>query len=239
MKLSELHINPDNPRIIKDDKFKKLVKSISEFPKMMELRPIVTDEDSMILGGNMRFKALQELKYKDIPDDWVKKASELTEEEKQRFIIEDNVPFGEWDWETLANEWDQEQLIEWGLEIPDFAFKQEAVEDDYVIPDEIKTDIVLGDLFEIGQHRLLCGDSTIPDDIEKLMGEQKADLVLIDPPYNVDYTGKTKDALKIKNDKKDDNTFFLFLYNSFISLMLVTKRGGYFMYGTLIAKDIM
>ena len=123
MKLSEIHINPSNPRTIKDERFKKLVKSIEEFPKMMALRPIIVDADGMILGGNMRFKALKELKYKDIPDEWVKRASELTDEEKQRFIIEDNVPFGEWDWDTLANEWDAEQLTEWGLEIPDFAVK--------------------------------------------------------------------------------------------------------------------
>lgn len=120
MKLSEIYINPNNPRIIKDDRLKKLVKSISEFPKMMELRPIVIDREGMILGGNMRFKALKELKYKEIPDNWVKRADELTDEEKQRFIIEDNVPFGEWDFETLANEWDKEKLEEWGLEIPGF-----------------------------------------------------------------------------------------------------------------------
>lgn len=121
MKLSEIHINPANPRIIKDDRFKKLVKSISEFPKMMELRPIIVDSDLQILGGNMRFKALQELKYKDVPDSWVKRADQLTDEEKRRFIIEDNVPFGEWDWEFLS-EWDKEQLIEWGVEFPDFDY---------------------------------------------------------------------------------------------------------------------
>ena len=167
MNLSEIHINPSNPRIIKDERFKKLVKSISEFPKMMSLRPIIVDADGMILGGNMRFKALKELKYKDIPDEWVKRASELTDEEKQRFIIEDNVPFGEWDFDILANEWDADQLAEWGLEIPDFAVNEEVTEDDYEVPDEIKTDIVLGDLFEIGPHRLLCGDSTSAADVSR------------------------------------------------------------------------
>jgi len=118
MKLSAIHSNPTNPRFIKDDRFKKLVKSIEEFPKMMALRPIIVDADGMILGGNMRFKALKELKYKDIPDEWVKRADELTDEEKQRFIIEDNVPFGEWDFNILANEWDAVQLAEWGLQVP-------------------------------------------------------------------------------------------------------------------------
>ena len=115
MKLSEIHINPDNPRIIKDDRFKKLVKSIQEFPKMMKLRPIVVDAEGMILGGNMRFKALKELGYKEVPDEWVKYDGELTDEEKQRFIAVDNVPFGEWDFEAIQD-WDKEQLIVWGLE---------------------------------------------------------------------------------------------------------------------------
>ena len=166
---------------------------------MMELRPIIVDNDGLILGGNMRFKALQELKYKDIPDTWVKVAETLTEEERKRFIIEDNVPFGEWDWETLANEWDKDQLIDWGLEIPDFAFKQEVQEDDYEIPDEIETDIVTGDLFEIGPHRLLCGDSTKSEDMARLMDGQKADMVFTDPPYAL--FGNSTGVANVVDDK--------------------------------------
>jgi len=94
----------------------KLVKSIEEFPKMMKLRPIVIDNSGMVLGGNMRLKALQHLKFKEIPDEWVKRADELTEDEKQRFIAVDNVGFGEWDFDILANEWDAVKLEEWGLE---------------------------------------------------------------------------------------------------------------------------
>lgn len=208
MNLSEIHINPLNPRIIKDERFKKLVKSISEFPKMMSLRPIIVDADGMILGGNMRFKALKELKYKDIPDAWVKRASELTDEEKQRFIIEDNVPFGEWDFDILANEWDADQLAEWGLEIPDFAVNKKVTEDDYEVPDEIKTDIVLGDLFEIGPHRLLCGDSTDRDSVAKLMNGEKADMVLTDPPYSSggsQESGKTSGSIGARGEKKIKN----------------------------------
>ena len=120
MKLSEIHTNPKNPRLIKDDRFKKLCQSIKEFPKMMSLRPIIVDSDGMILGGNMRFKALKELGYKEVPDEWIKRDSDLTEAEKQRFIIADNVPFGEYDWDVLANEWDKDELLEWGLEFQSY-----------------------------------------------------------------------------------------------------------------------
>jgi ParB-like chromosome segregation protein Spo0J len=120
MKLADIKSNPNNPRLIRDDKFRKLVKSIEEFPKMMALRPMVINADNIVLGGNMRLKALKELGYKDIPDEWVKRAEDLTEEETRRFIIADNVGFGEHDWEMLANEWDVDELSEWGLDIPNF-----------------------------------------------------------------------------------------------------------------------
>jgi len=124
MKLSQLKLNPNNPRLIKDDKFKKLVTSLSEFPEMMEKRPMVcvTDTDGKLypLGGNMRLRALQELKYKEIPDNWVMLADEWSEEKRKEFTIKDNVSFGEFDWDTLANEWDAAELAEWGVDIPNF-----------------------------------------------------------------------------------------------------------------------
>ena len=114
MKLSQLKVKANNPRLIKDDKFLRLVNSIKEFPRMLELRPIVYDPVTMeCLGGNMRLRALQELKYKDIPDEWVKSAADLTEEQKREFLIKDNVGFGEWDFDILANEWDTSELTEW------------------------------------------------------------------------------------------------------------------------------
>ena len=118
IKLKNIKPNPDNPRVLKDDKFKKLKTSIQQFPKMMSLRPIVVDETNTVLGGNMRLRALQDLGYKEVADDWIKKASELTEDEKKRFIISDNVGFGEWDWDVLANEWNAEELADWGLDVP-------------------------------------------------------------------------------------------------------------------------
>ena len=130
MKLNQLKSNPNNPRLIKDDKFKKLVNSLREFPEMMEKRPMVcvTDTDGKLypLGGNMRLKALQELKYKEIPDAWIMFADEWSEEKRKEFTIKDNVGFGEFDWDTLANEWNSEELCEWGLDIPNFEIETET-----------------------------------------------------------------------------------------------------------------
>ena len=117
VKLSEIKSNPNNPRIIKDDKFSKLVKSIQEFPKMLEIRPIVVNADMIVLGGNMRLKACKEAGLKEVP---IIFADDLTEDEQKQFIIKDNVGFGEWDWDMLANEWEPELLEEWGLDVPFF-----------------------------------------------------------------------------------------------------------------------
>ena len=128
VKLSTIKSNPNNPRLIKDAKFEKLKKSISEFPKMMELRPMVINADNVILGGNMRFKALKDLGYKEVPEEWIKRAEDLTDEEARRFIIADNVGFGEHDWEVLANEWDVQELEDWGLEGFPFEIEEEVKE---------------------------------------------------------------------------------------------------------------
>jgi hypothetical protein len=114
VKISKVKGNPNNPRIIKNDKFKKLVKSIQEFPEMLKLRPIVVDEDFMVLGGNMRLKASKDAGLKEV---WVEVAEGLTEEQKKEFIVKDNVGFGEWEWDMLGNEWDSVQLAEWGLDV--------------------------------------------------------------------------------------------------------------------------
>jgi DNA modification methylase len=212
--ISQIKSNPNNPRIIKDDKFAKLVKSIKEFPEMLNLRPIVVNSDMIVLGGNMRLKACKEAGLKEVP---VIKADDLTEEQQKQFIIKDNVGFGEWDWDVLANEWDSEELTEWGLDIPNFDVNDlgEAEEDDFdTTPPEIpKT--VLGDLYEIGEHRLLCGDSTCSDTVGKLMNGNKADMVFTDPPYNINYQGVTKgNHDKIANDKMSDEDFTQFLYDA-------------------------
>ena len=234
MKITDIKPNPNNPRIIKDDKFKKLVKSIKDFPQMLELRPIVIDENNVVLGGNMRLKACIEAGLTDVP---VKQAADLTEEQKKEFIVKDNVGYGEWDWDDLANNWNTDDLIEWGLDIPNFEPEVlEAEEDDFAVPDGgVETDIVLGDLFEIGEHRLLCGDSTDSDQVAKLMNGQKADMVFTDPPYGMkldaDYSGMKSEIFKggiggkkYDNIKGDHEDFTDELINTIFSHFADTKE---------------
>lgn len=118
VKISEIKPNPNNPRLVKDDKFAKLVQSIKDFPEMLELRPIVVNDDMIVLGGNMRLKACKEAGLKEVP---IIKASQLTEEQQREFIIKDNLGYGEWDWEMIANQWETDKLINWGLDVPEFA----------------------------------------------------------------------------------------------------------------------
>lgn len=225
VKISKVKPNKDNPRIIKDYKFDKLVNSIKEFPDMLEKRPIVVDDDMVVLGGNMRLKACVAAGLNEV---WIDIAEGWSEEQKKEFIIKDNLGFGEWDWDILANEWDIQKLDDWGMDLPPMFDdpEPEAVEDDYTEPDNIKVDVVLGDLIKIGEHRLLCGSSTEIDNWQKLMGDKTIDLVVTDPPYNVDYTGKTKDALKIENDKKTDDEFYQFLYDFYTATNSYVKPGG-------------
>ena len=217
IKISEVKPNPNNPRIIKDDKFKKLVNSIKDFPKMLEIRPIVVNDDMIVLGGNMRLKACKEAGLKEVH---IIKASELTEDEQRQFIIKDNVSGGEWDWEMLANEWDADLLDEWGLDVPQMEdTKLEAEEDDFDTTPPEEPITVLGDLYEIGEHRLLCGDSTDSDAVSKLMNGEKADMVFTDPPYGVDYEG-------INND--DRGGLEDLLRGAFGNMMVSTSNGGSF-----------
>ena len=217
VKISEIKSNPNNPRIIKDDKFKKLVESIKGFPEMANVRPIVVNTDMIVLGGNMRLKAMKEAGWKEAPIqiiDW-------DEQKQKEFIVKDNVGFGEWDWDDLANNWEVEELTDWGLDIPNFdATVLEAEEDDFSVPDGgVETDIVLGDLFEIGEHRLLCGDSTDSDQVAKLMNGQKADMVFTDPPYGVNMNRSGK----ILNDNLTTEHLYNLLNSAFVNSILFSK----------------
>ena len=226
-KISEIKLNPNNPRLIKDDKFEKLVKSIKEFPEMLDIRPIVVNSDMVILGGNMRFKACKEAGLKEIP---VIVADNLTEEQQREFLIKDNTSGGEWDFEMLANEWDVEQLEEWGLDIPAFETDEvlEAEEDDFDATPPEEPITVLGDLYQIGEHRLLCGDSTDSDQVEKLMNGQKADMVFTDPPYGVEIKGKFTGT--ILNDNLQGDEFDDFLTSCFNNLKLFNQGNLYISY---------
>jgi DNA modification methylase len=219
VKISEVKSNPNNPRIIKDDKFKKLVESVKTFPEMLNLRPIVVNSDMVVLGGNMRLRACKEAGLKEIP---IIKADTLTPEQQSEFIIKDNVSGGEWDWDMLANSWNAEELDAWGLDVPvEFQTELEAEEDEFDVPEGgIETDIVLGDLFEIGEHRLLCGDSTDSDQVAKLMNGEKADISFTSPPYNAaknsHLNGRVKgfdNKYQDNSDEMDDDKYLEFLYD--------------------------
>jgi len=249
VKISEVKLNPNNPRLIKDDKFKKLVQSIKDFPEMLNIRPIVVNQDMIILGGNMRYKACKEAGLKEIPII----ITDLTEEQQREFLIKDNTSGGEWDFEMLANEWDTEQLEAWGLDLPiDFNTEVlEAEEDDFAVPEGgIETDIVLGDLFEIGEHRLLCGDSTDSDQVAKLMNGQKADMVFTDPPYGVAINNKNGKILgdedlqvfdeclpNIELFSKQDSHIYIYFGVQFIS-ECVSKIKEYFKQTNILIQRI-
>jgi|GWRWMinimDraft_5_1066013.scaffolds.fasta_scaffold00114_7 DNA modification methylase len=225
--INKIKLNPNNPRLIKDDKFAKLVQSIKDFPEMLEIRPIVVNDDMIILGGNMRFKACKEAGLKEVS---IIKASGLSEEKQREFLIKDNVSGGEWDWQLLQ-EWDALKLESWGLDLPaEFVTELEAEEDNFETPEGgIETDIVLGDLFEIGEHRLLCGDSTDSDSVAKLMNGQKWNLMATSPPYNQGNScgnllhtkglGTGKKDVKLYQDKNSDNRSTEDYYNFCIDIL--------------------
>jgi len=159
MKIELIKPNKDNPRVIRGNKFDKLVNSIKEFPEMLKLRPIVIDEDNIILGGNMRYKACVEAGLKDIP---VKVAKGLTEAQKKEFIIKDNVGFGQWDWDLLANDWNEKQIEEWGLDVW-------QPEEDIDVVSDLEEVSEIDSTFEV---TITCKDKIEQKDIYKRLKEQ-------------------------------------------------------------------
>lgn len=169
--------------------------------------------------------------WKENPTIPVKQAKDLTEEEKKEFIIKDNLSYGEWDTDMLANEWDVEDLLEWGMDMPWLEGQDntpDAEEDGYTDEDahNAPTRCQPGDVWLLGEHRLMCGDSTKTQDVEKLMAGEQADLLLTDPPYNVDYQGGTKEKMKIANDNMDDVAFVSFLTAAFNCATMAMKPGA-------------
>jgi len=199
-KISAIKRNPNNPRILKDDKFAKLTQSIKDFPQMLDIRPIVVNDDMIVLGGNMRLKACKEAGLSEVP---VIKVNDLTEEQQREFIIKDNVGFGEWDWDLLANEWDTDLLEDWGLDLDfDPADDNEGLTDEDDVPEVTEEPVSkVGDIWLLGEHRVMCGDSTSATDIDLLMNGIKPDLIHTDPPYGMNAV--TKSGVLSKNYKTD------------------------------------
>lgn len=197
---------------------------------MLELRPIIVDNTGMILGGNMRYRALQELGMK-VKDEWVKVADKLTDEERRRFIVEDNVGFGDWDWDILSEQYEKEELEDWGMDIDKW-------KDDEVVEDEVPevTDnpvSKLGEVYQLGRHRIMCGDSTKIEDVEKLMDGKKADEVVTDPPYNTGMKEKTgvpaSTWLKhMFNDGLTQEQFDTLITDGFANMFACTKGDAVF-----------
>jgi len=208
MKLADLTPNPDNPRNIKPEKLDKLAQSIKDFPKMMVKRPIVYDENKIIIGGNMRYKAIEKLGMTEIPDEWTSDASDFTPEERQRFIMQDNAEMGEHDWDMVANQYELEDLDAWGIDVPYADVADEVEEDEAPEVSSEPPVSQLGSIYQLGRHRVMCGDST--NDLPILMEGTKANLLVTDPPYGVSYADKNaflnsisrgnRNQTKIEND---------------------------------------
>lgn len=225
-----LKLNPHNPRTIKDKKFKILVEKIKEFPQMLAKRPVVYDstQDYLILGGNRRWDAIQVLLKTDdivLQDNYFSDAADWTDEQKREFIVIDNVSDGEWNWDMLGNQYEAPELKAWGLDLPAYFDDNENKEDEPPpLEDNAKSEY--GKVYQLGSHRIICGDATKHEDVDLLMNGQKANMIFTDPPYNVDYEGKTKDKLKIENDKKGNDDFYAFLLKSMQTLADNVTPGG-------------
>lgn len=197
VKLSQIKLNPDNPRRISETDMARLVKSLTEFPEMMDIREIVVDENFVCMGGNMRTLALRKAGAKECV---AKVVTGLTKEQKREFVIKDNGSMGEWDFDLLANDWGDLPLVDWGIDLPEEWLKDPETDGDADAEPQIdraeelnKTwRVKTGDLWQIGEHRLLCGDSTKKEDVGRVMGEERADMVFTDPPYGVGYADKNK-----------------------------------------------
>lgn len=227
IKLSTLKPNPKNPRKISKENLQKLCKSIKDFERMLELRPIIIDENNIVLGGNQRLTALLKLGYKEIPENWVKKTKSLTKEEKRRFIISDNIEYGEWDEDILkSDDWNDFELKDFNLDIDlemNWGDDEDEVEEDECPALKKESIVKMGDIWLLGKHRLKCGDSTIVSSIDDLMNKEKADVVFSDPPYGMfldaDYSSMKKigKGNKYKNVKGDHNDFSYELINTVFS----------------------
>lgn len=230
--VGHVKLNDKNPRFIKDGEFKKLVKSLKEFPQLFEARPLLCSDrtgELIVLGGNMRYRAALDLQWKEVP---VIVMRGLTESQEKEIVIKDNGAFGEWDMQILAAEWAELPLDNWGVELP--GNWMDDVEENFdadAAVDTIKEPVTKhGDVWLMGKHRLMCGDSQIREQLSMLMGGGKSSMIFTDPPYNVNYGVSMKDKLRHKTSKenngrkilndhfKDSAGFYNFLHGAISSI---------------------
>ncbi len=214
-----------NPRDLNNDGFEKAVQSIRDFPEMLTARELVVvghENRYVVIGGNQRLRALKHLGHTNA----LCKIVEWTTEQINEFIIKDNVEYGTWNFELLATDWDMMELQEWGLtELPEFNLENEDLEEQGLTDeDEVPAVQIIpitkqGDLWIMGEHRLLCGDSTIIDDVEKLMDGEKADMVWTDPPYNIAINAKAGKILNDDMSAQDFATFMNMIYTNYFCVM--------------------
>jgi site-specific DNA-methyltransferase (adenine-specific) len=226
--LSELHELPGNPRTIKKDQFEKLKTSLQNNADYFEARPLILSDrtgENIILAGNQRYKAAKAIGLTEVPTITL---HGLTEEREREIVIRDNVNNGDWDVDMLANEWNPDELISWGVELPDIQTTTEIIEDEAPAANEQEpAKSKLGEIYQLGDHRLMVGDSTKAEDVAALMAGEKADLLVTDPPYNVNYA--STDGKTIQNDNfKDDSEFQQFLTDSLGNANDALKDGGVF-----------
>lgn len=233
---------PGNPRTRENKKQKSLEKSIEELPEMTTARAALVyqyNDKYVVIGGNRRLEAQQSLGCKEIPV--IVLPNDITPEKLRRIVILDNEQTGQTDWDKMAAEWDINELKEWNVDMPK-GWEVKATNIKEVEPVTDVEDITQrGDVYILGNHRLMCGDSTNEDDVFKLTAGTQVDMLLTDPPYNVDYVGKTKKALKIKNDKMSNDGFYLFLHDAFDCAQKVMKPGApfYIWHASLYCKQFI
>ena len=231
--ISQVQVDPKNPRILNKEKFKKLKSSIEQFPEMLEVRPLVV-ANGYVVGGNMRLLAMKDLGYKEVP---VIDVTDWTQGQRDEFMIKDNINFGDWDYDLLANEWEGTDLAEWGMDLWETEVEEmQGLVDEDEVPDVIEDEepiTKLGDVWQLGDHRVMCGDSTKTEDVEKLMDGNKADMVFTDPPYGVSYTSN----MRVKSEKfemlKNDDKFI----TNWLDLLPKFSKGFVFIWTTWKVLD--
>ena len=236
--IADLKELPGNPRTIKKDQFEKLKQSIKDNQDYFEARPIILSDrtgELVILAGNQRYKAAKAIGMTEVPTIIL---PNLTEEREREIIIRDNVENGDWDWDVLANAWDAEQLTDWGVDLPtDMKPELEIIEDEAPeVQEDEPAKSKLGEIYQLGDHRLMVGDSTRADQVAELMAGEQADLLVTDPPYNVNYGAQKAptmkklhhrtDGLRVANDNMESSAFQQFLRDAYSAADSVMRPGA-------------